>query len=449
MSSDDAAYLKAYNKGRPRASQLSEDDFERIMAAFEEYAAIQTPFASVDRTVSPWTEIETYLKQELEEKAQTFAKDVYEYWRDRKQVSDRGHIQPSLKFETSQQETDDNDAYICFRRREVRQTRKTRARDLQSTERLRNLRKNLEDGRNLVLMSLERDKLLQNMFEIDCKIFAQRAEVKDVKVMLGVRTDDEDLINQRPQKRKAVEAPPQMQRPTPGSIKLPFRGDGRPFDAEFQLLSEKLAEKENILQEAVAKKMAEYQALNKDWVDYTREPLSPVHEQGVEGFRPATASYLMTPPASASEESMIEHSFPTYHRQEVTASVATGSHASTEDQRAQPALPAYRRRWGRGNRLWIDRRGLPSPATELDPNDRIADRFKFDQDDYEEQPVYQIDPYSFEQMKFRSTIPITNAFGARRALPPGAQAGSQASPSNRAASGSQQRQPSQNTPNVT
>jgi len=438
MSTEDAVHLKAYNKGRPRSAQLSEDDFEKLMAAFEEYAAITTPFAAVDNTVSPWPEIERYLKQEIDIGVQPFGKDIYEYWRDKKQAADRGHIQPCLKLETqqAQQETDDNDAYVCFRRREVRQTRKTRARDQQSSERLRTLRKNLEDGRKLVRMAIDRDKLMLSLMDMDRQIFAQRAEVKDVKLMLGLKSEDDDLlINQRPPKRKVVDVS-QMQRPLPGSIRFPPRGDGRAFDADLPLLSDKLAEKENVLQQAVEKKLADYRNVNQHWIDCTREPLSPVLEQSLEGFRPATASYLITPPASASEESMGE--FPSDYKRSFDTAFASDD---------QPSQPAYRRRMGRGNRLWIDRRGLPSPAKDLDPNDRIADRFKFDQDDDEPQPLYHINPYSYDQMKFRATIPISQHFPQlRRGIMPAAVQGS---PPNRPHPASQQRQQSQPISSVT
>lgn len=438
MSTEDVAWLKQYNKGRKVKAQCSEDDFEKIMAAFEEYREDITPFAAVDKTVSSFPDMEVYLKGVLNDpRLEDCAIDIYKYWAEKRQAADRGHIQPCLKLENTQtqQESDDNDAYVCFRRREVRQTRKTRARDLQGVERVRALRKTLEDGRTLARMALERDKAQRDLFEMDRLIFAQRGDLKNTKVALNIDATDDDLINARPVKRKMVEPPSTQQRPQPSNLRT--RNDGRPFDAEFQLLEERRAEKENMLEEQLTKKLAKYEADNAAWVDCTREPLSPVHEQGVEVFRPATASYLMTPPASASEESMIigDHTPPMDYKQEQVGNITIGS---------------YRRRWGRGNRLWIDRRGLPSPAKDFDSDDRVADRIRFDQDEYEEYPVYHVDPFSYEQIAYRSTIPITNHFAPappRRGIASGS---SQANLfSNPTASASHQRQQSQSFPNIT
>jgi len=187
----------------------------------------------------------------------------------------------------------------------------------------------------------------------------------------------------------------------------------------------------------VEKELAKYRAVNQNWIDCTREPLSPVLEQSLEGFRPATASYLITPPASASDQWTGDFPSPTDYKNEF------GTAHASDDQRQ----PAYRRRMGRGNRLWIDRRGLPSPAKDLDLNDRVVDRFKFDHDDDEPQPLYHINPYSFEQMSFRATIPISHHFPQfRRGVIP---AVGQGSPANRPNPAPQQRQQIQAGTSVT
>jgi hypothetical protein len=104
-----------------------------------------------------------------------------------------------LQFETGQ-ETDDGDPYVCFRRREVRQIRKTRGRDAQSAEKLRRLRKELEDARQLVALVRQRELARKEMLGIERQIFLQRSEVKEMKRKLGVKDDDEDLINQKVRK---------------------------------------------------------------------------------------------------------------------------------------------------------------------------------------------------------------------------------------------------------
>jgi enhancer of polycomb-like protein len=196
MTTEDDAFLEAYNQKRPAGSKCSEDDFENIMEVFEETADVQAPFASVDGTVIPYDVMRSALKQQVDEKIQEFARDIYDHWRASRQKSGNHPLQPTLKFEKNQ-EKDDGDPYVCFRRRDIRQTRKTRQRDMQSTDKLKRLRKELEDGRLLIGMALQRESYKRELLKVDRNIFEQRAKVKEAKVRLGIKTDDEDLINQR------------------------------------------------------------------------------------------------------------------------------------------------------------------------------------------------------------------------------------------------------------
>jgi enhancer of polycomb-like protein len=195
MTTEDDAFLKAFNQKRS-GQKCSEDDFERIMEAFEDTAAEQAPFASIDNTVIPFETMQLALKQQVLPKVQVFAKDIYEHWKVRRQESGNTPLQPSLKFEKNQ-ELDDGDPYVCFRRRDARQTRKTRNRDVQSTEKLKRLRKELEEGRQLIGMAYQRELTKKDLLKVDKDIFEQRVKVKETKIKLGIKTDDEDLINQR------------------------------------------------------------------------------------------------------------------------------------------------------------------------------------------------------------------------------------------------------------
>lgn len=196
MTTEDDTYLKSYNEKRAPSAPCSEDDFERIMEVFESTADRQAPFAAIDNTVVAYDVMEFTLKQEVDEKLITFAKDIYEHWKTRRQCSSNRPLQLSLKSETHQ-DNDDGDPYVCFRRRDVRQTRKTRARDIQSTEKLRRLRKELEEGRQLASMAHQREVAKLDLITVDRMIFEQRAKVKDIRLRLGIKVDDEDLIQQK------------------------------------------------------------------------------------------------------------------------------------------------------------------------------------------------------------------------------------------------------------
>jgi enhancer of polycomb-like protein len=75
--------------------------------------------------------------------------------------------------------------------------RKTRGRDAQSTEKLKKLRRELEDARQLLAIVKQRETTTKELLVINRSIFDQRAKVKEMKRKLRIKTDDEDLINQK------------------------------------------------------------------------------------------------------------------------------------------------------------------------------------------------------------------------------------------------------------
>lgn len=411
MTEDDEVFLKSYNQKRAASAQLSDDDFEKIMEVFEDTAYVRTPFAAIDQTIVPYDEMLQGLQDLEKAKVMPHAKEIYEYWKSRRQALSNKPLHPTLKFETHQ-ESDDMDPYVCFRRREVRQTRKTRARDVQSADKLKRLRKELEDGRQLVLASHNRELLKAEALKTDRAIFEMRSQLKEIKVRLGIKTDDEDLVNQKPQKRKAPEVPAVQRPPPPAALRVSVRPDGRPTEPDLLELTDRLAEKENELRADIEKKVLNHAEWNRNYVDLTRGPLSPVHGPRQDpNFRPAKTQYLMTPPASASSGSLEEPMPMDLDKpQDPVPLMKFRGVAQNEESRANP--PAYRRRIGRLGRLWIDRRfNRPEPGLASPPSDVVEDapdRWKYDQssDDEEDPPVYHVDPFETRALKFRASIPI-------------------------------------------
>ena len=415
MTTEDDVYLKTFNQ-KKTGPKCSETEFERIMEAFEDTAAEQAPFASIDNTLIPFDTMQLALKQlQLPPKVQVFAKDIYEHWKARRQSSGNTPLQPSLKFEKNQ-ELDDGDPYVCFRRRDARQTRKTRNRDVQSTEKLKRLRKELEDGRDLIRLALQRENTKRDLLKVEKDIFEQRCKLKETKVKLGIKADDDDLINQRvralrnqpcmspanlpsqPQKRKHSDF---AQRPAGPQMRLPGRSDGRALDADLVQLSDLLAQKETLLLAEMEEQAEKHRKWNLNHVDLTKGPLPPVTGQET-SFRPATAKYhyLMTPPSSVTSESF-DNASPILDKPEPFSFNYRSFSPPEEEPRGQPA---YRRRIGRGGRLWIDRKGMNSVAKGVENG--TSDRWKYDQDDDDEPPTYELDPYDLKALKFRATIPF-------------------------------------------
>lgn len=198
MNSEDDVWLKGYNSKRPANSQCDEDVFERYMEYFEIVADTEAPFAALDQTIVPLDTMELNIKADLPrfDQISVYFKDIYEYWKTRRQCSSNRSLQPSLKFEVHQ-EADDSDPYVCFRRRDVRLPRKTRGRDQNAQDKLKKLRLELEEGRLLVLNWEQSLKDQQRATRHNRKIFQKRAEIRDMRCRLGLSHNDEDLVNQK------------------------------------------------------------------------------------------------------------------------------------------------------------------------------------------------------------------------------------------------------------
>ncbi|KAJ5173856.1 uncharacterized protein N7500_001787 [Penicillium coprophilum] len=394
MTEEDDVFLKIMNEKRdPSAGRCTEDIFEEVMNFFEETAQIKQPYASIDNPpVLSFAEMQDMMDATLEDPMKIFAKEIYEHWKSRRMAVQNNPLVPQLKFETGQ-DTDDSDPFVCFRRREVRQIRKTRGRDAQSAEKLRRLRKELEDARELVALVRQREVARREMLSVERQLFKQRCEVKEMKRKLNIKDDDEDLINQKPKKR-VLDMPPQ--RPNAPQLRMPLKaGQGA---EDLQLLEDVQAEKENEILRDIKQNITKHIKWNEGYVDHTRAPLSPSPERtfDVAAFRPAFTAQLPTPPSSESSGEMdtsLDVTSPLFSRDKLT------SH--TMELHDEPhRMPSFRRRVGRGGRLMIDRRNMGARKVDMDPFK--ADRFKFDQEDSDEEFDYDTDAYSIQIMQHRA-----------------------------------------------
>ena len=180
---------------------------------------------------------------------------------------------------------------------------------------------------------------------------------------------------------------------------------GLPNTAEdMQLLEDVQAEKENEIVREIKQNIAKHIKWNEDYVDLTREPLSPPSEDTHEAsFRPAITTQLPTPPSSSdASDNMDFDSYPTYLRDKLESHHA----GHVDDAHQHQRLPSFRRRIGRGGRLMIDRRNLAirgqTPAA-MDP--WMIDRFKYDQEDSDdEESTYERDRYDIQAMQHRAIM---------------------------------------------
>lgn len=129
-------------------------------------------------------------------------------------------------------------------------------------------------------------------------------------------------------------------------------------------------------------------------------------------FRPAKTQYLMTPPASTSSDDMdVDDETTAPEKQEMPVFRFTAGGAGASRDSVPSKLPAFRRRFGRLGRLWIDRRGMTTPPRS---DEEYSDRWKYDQEDEDEPPEYDVDPFDTRALKFRATIPLSPLMFPRR-----------------------------------
>ncbi|KAF2181647.1 hypothetical protein K469DRAFT_691741 [Zopfia rhizophila CBS 207.26] len=411
MTSDDVIFLKSYNQKKGKTVQCSEDEFEEVMNFFEETSQTKQPFAAVDNPpVVSYEELEAEFDETISEPARRFARDIYNHWKNQRLLKGNRPLIPSLKFETNL-ETDDSDPYVCFRRREVRQVRKTRGRDAQVTEKLKKLRKELEEARYLMAQVKRREMVIRDQLAMDRQIFDQRTAVKEIKRKLGIKGDDEELlINQKPAPKPKPKVDVQaVQRGIPGMGPKPqlTRPDGRLLDSDLVYLEEQQAKRSEAIEGFIEENLMKHQKWNIGWVDQTWRPITPPLEQAAPkaGFRPVfTSSQLPTPPASESSEAagdQMEADQPT--KQVEPRRSARIRYATPPDDVPYQDQRRFRRRTGRGGRVMIDRRGVK--RQKLDSIDeRVADRFKYSGDSSEDEQVYPVDWTDNLHIRYRIMI---------------------------------------------
>jgi enhancer of polycomb-like protein len=221
---------------------------------------------------------------------------------------------------------------------------------------------------------------------------------------LGIKGDDQDLVNQKP----VVKAP----KPDATVIRIPgmipkvsLRPDGRLPDSDLQLLAEDRMKRDAEISTIIQESMAKHRVWNSGWVDNTWRPITPPLEMASKSsFRAAVTEFLPTPPASASTDrshdslALVEQDFKADDRSAVAV-----RYASPPLEIGAPR-PSFRRRIGRGGRLWIDRRGLSrstQSAFDEDADERLLERLEYDVESDEDTEVFHTDPYDNINIRYR------------------------------------------------
>ncbi|GEQ70587.1 hypothetical protein JCM33374_g4265 [Metschnikowia sp. JCM 33374] len=240
-----------------------------------------------------------------------FGEPIYNHWRARKIARKGKSISPTLKFEdpNANEKDNDNDPYVCFRRREFRQARKTRRADNLGAERIRMLQKSLKRGRDIILSVCKRELLKLENWEADHEIFKLRCEAKGVKRSLGIKGDDylfyphkrKKVVKIEPEEEEDVEIPKSKkekkkqqevstssnQSKEPGNFNgqaQPEASSTQPYvklpaskipDMDLVTVSFVINEKTEAIKRAVSEKLKKRNEHDKGFVNITYDPHQP------------------------------------------------------------------------------------------------------------------------------------------------------------------------------
>ncbi|KAK7031410.1 enhancer of polycomb-like protein [Favolaschia claudopus] len=293
------------------------------------------------------------------------ARAIYPHWKERRLEREGRRIIPTLNFDEGDVL---NESYICFRRREIKAVRKTRASQITSSDKLLRLQSEFSYPFDLAKAVLAREGLKQESARQQQAVWEKRQAVADLKrkyPTLGDKADEELLVDK--------ERPPKKLE-TSSSSRLPGLKIRTPNDSAVSVPSARV--------EPAMKPQARYAMIqSKIDIELTRQK-DHHWEDGVSN------SYQQAPVPYTSR--LFKY---------VPPADALSCPASSTPSEDAPPHRAVRVRIGRGGRVMLDRRrpapapivkqsrsslfGPPASDDEMDSEDfnRMSERWRFDSDD--------------------------------------------------------------------
>ncbi|KAF4622202.1 hypothetical protein D9613_009361 [Agrocybe pediades] len=335
-------------KGKePESSQpvvISEDEFELVMGVFEKvthdrteylhhgletgmefpaFSDYQDVFSSAlpsnmfaTYTVPSWIPAPAALLK--------IAKAVYPYWKERRLERGGHRIIPTLNGD----EADTlNESYVCFRRRETKAVRKTRASQVSSSDKLARLQAELYYPLELARNILQRENLKKEANAQSQAVWEKRLAFADLKRKFPSLNDkaDEDLLvdKERPAKRSDTSTR------VPG---LKIRPGDAPTPVPRAEVVIRPKERLQTINQQIDVIMTRQKDLDYPWEDQVDNPYQTLPAAY------ASKLFKYVPPPNS----------PPW--------TSANSDKTDEDSVAPPPARALRVRYGRGGRVIVDRR---------------------------------------------------------------------------------------------
>ncbi|KAF9242838.1 enhancer of polycomb-like-domain-containing protein [Melanogaster broomeanus] len=283
-----SAKAKGKEPESAQAVAITEDEFELVMGIFEKVTHDKTEFLhhglESGMAFPPFTDYQDAFSSPLPSSlfatftvpswipppAQLFriAKTIYPYWRERR-IERGGHrIIPILNYD----ETDVNDSYICFRRREIKSVRKTRASQATSSDKLLRLQSELAQSLDLAKTLLARENLKKDDAKQAVQVWEKRLEFVELKrkfPSLGTKEEDELLHD----KERVVKKPRLEVISRITGLKLRARENGDPGSPSAQAEAAiRPRERLNLINAAIERDLAQRKERDHGYEDIVENP---------------------------------------------------------------------------------------------------------------------------------------------------------------------------------
>ncbi|KAL0096382.1 enhancer of polycomb-like-domain-containing protein [Phycomyces blakesleeanus] len=190
VDEEDISFLTQFNV--KHSSEMNEVTFENIMHHIEAVVEQNFPHLYLDPSQVPaFNNIYPLFPEHSNIRSQTGLEQIYLHWKKKCQHRQGRSIIPRVRHEDLIK--GDGDPYVCFRRRETKALRKTRQSDQHALDRLRKLRTQMENARNLLEMVLRREKHRKESLVLEHTVFDSRCKLRAYQRQLGIN-DDEDIF---------------------------------------------------------------------------------------------------------------------------------------------------------------------------------------------------------------------------------------------------------------
>ncbi|TBU39160.1 enhancer of polycomb-like-domain-containing protein [Dichomitus squalens] len=290
-----------------------------------------------------------------------FARIIYPYWRERRQERGGHRIIPAVNLDESDTK---NESYICFRRREIKAIRKTRASQASYSDRMVRLQNELAMALDIVRLVQQREILKRDSHIHGRNLWDKRQTLADLKrahPSLGSKEDDELFLDkEKPPKKPKVET-------TRPSLKLrhPPRENGEvgsPVAQPTPVIRPK--ERCAAIRSAIEAEMQRQKEKDKSWEDAVENP-----------YQSLPVSYDAR-----------QFKFPSKEAKPIPR-----HQLFNEDDENPVKYHVARIRRGRGGRMLLDRRSVnctlraanfdKTDVEERERRQRIEERWRYDADD--------------------------------------------------------------------